>query len=67
MDGPILVLMRPDADHPFDLYLEELLLTEGYNSYEAMDLGDGQLPAGALDGRQLLIVSAGAVGALSRD
>jgi hypothetical protein len=57
---PILLLLSPDPAHPFDAYLEEALLTEGYNGYvtrAAQDVGD-------LAEFALVLVSSGAAAGL---
>ncbi|MBM3475683.1 MAG: hypothetical protein FJX75_20655 [Armatimonadetes bacterium] len=53
--SPILLLMAPDEDHRFDLYLEEILLTEGYVSFDRA-IGDADLRR-----YPLVIISAGAI------
>lgn len=52
----ILLLQSPDAQHPFDAYLEEVLLTEGYNGY----VRRAPEEAGDLSGFPLVLVSSGA-------
>ncbi|NUQ61771.1 MAG: hypothetical protein HUU20_04740 [Pirellulales bacterium] len=53
---PILLLQSPDAAHPLDAYLEEVLLGEGYNGY----LKRPPAEAGDLAAFALVLVSSGA-------
>jgi hypothetical protein len=52
--SPILLWMAPDEEHRFDLYLEEILLTEGYVSF------DRAMGGADLRTYPLVIISAGA-------
>ncbi len=58
---PILLLQSPDANHPFDAYLEEVLLTEGYNGY----VKRAPAEAGDLARFALVLVSSGAAAQLA--
>ncbi|MBM3498915.1 MAG: hypothetical protein FJX74_09620, partial [Armatimonadetes bacterium] len=59
MAKPILLLTAPDAQHPFDGYLREVLLTEGYNAFEERTSPDALTPTD-LAPYPLVLVGAGA-------
>lgn len=61
--SPVLLLLAPDEAHPFDAYLGEILLTEGYNCYEQQVVtNETELP-----GFALVIISAGGAAQLPQD
>jgi hypothetical protein len=57
------LLISPDKQHPFDAYLEEVLLTEGYNGYLKRQLHQPD-EAVDLDGFPLVLISSGAAARL---
>lgn len=60
---PVLLLLAPNDQHPFDSYLEEILLIEGYNCYEKRCLGPGDTVAD-MDSFSLVLISSGAASRL---
>jgi len=64
--APILLLIAPDEMHPFDAYLEEILLTEGYNWYDQR-VGDEALSAEELAAYPLVLISSGAAQRVCRE
>ena len=60
---PILLLQSPGANHPFDAYLEEVLLTEGYNGYEKRSPAE----AGDLTRFALVLVARGAAAQMNAE
>lgn len=63
MTRPVLLLLSPDSAHRFDAYLEEILLTEGYNGYEKRRLTQDEAPPDLRD-YPLAIISSGAAAKL---
>ncbi|MFQ6097668.1 MAG: hypothetical protein ACE5O2_08065 [Armatimonadota bacterium] len=57
--APILLVTHPDEGHVFDVYIEEILLTEGYNTYEKSNSASA-LTAQDLLKHPLVLVSSGA-------
>lgn len=66
---PVLVLMSPDEQHPFDAYLEEILLVEGFNCHtkRIIDSAATDCSAMAADFSEypLVLISSGAASHLS--
>ncbi len=62
--APILLLTAPGEGHPFDAYLREILLTEGYNCF---DEANAPADAAELARYSLVIISSGAASATSPD
>lgn len=61
---PLLLLVGGGEEAPFtEAYLEEILLTEGYNGYTRREIGPGDEP-GELAGFALVMVSRGAAAGL---
>jgi len=63
---PILLLMARDDRHPFDMYLEEILLTEGYNCYDRRT-DDVNVSAGELAQYALVVFSSGAAAKMNQE
>lgn len=60
MPAPTLLLMAPTPEHPFDLYTEELLLTEGYGALDRLVGGPEGAPLELPPSYALAVISAGA-------
>lgn len=58
-DGPVLLLINEDADHPFGRFLAEILWAEGLNGFSAARLPDAN--AGLLGQYACVLLSAGKV------
>jgi hypothetical protein len=64
--APILLLLAPDEDHPFDLYLAEIMRIEGYHCFDQR-VGEVALTPAELARYSLAIISCGAAAHMSRE
>lgn len=61
---PIGFITASETSNRLSLYMEEILLTEGYNGYDTIDLSKETLDPNLLSGRPLIIVDHSAAGQL---